>query len=230
MPGMHGEPNISAIASVMGHPARGRMLSALLGDRALPATELARIARVAPSTASAHLGRLVDAGLVSVERHGRHRYHRLGGPQVAHAVEALSALAPPEPIRTLSASAQVTAERAARSCYDHLAGEFGVAVTDRLCAVGALDRESLSLLDREPFRALGVDPAAVDTTRRPLTRWCLDWSERRPHLAGALGAAMLETMLGAGWVTRRPRGRSLAITPDGRAALHDRIGLELAAS
>jgi DNA-binding transcriptional ArsR family regulator len=230
MRGMNGEPDISAIASVMGHPARGRMLSALLGDRALPATELARVARVAPSTASAHLGRLVDAGLVRVEQLGRHRYHRLSGPDVAHAVEALSALAPPEAIRTLSASAQVSAERAARSCYDHLAGEFGVAVTDRLCAVGGLDRESLALRDREPFRALGVDPAAVDTTRRPLTRWCLDWSERRPHLAGALGAAVLATMLEAGWVTRRPRGRSLAVTAAGRAALHDRIGLELAAA
>jgi DNA-binding transcriptional ArsR family regulator len=225
-----GDADISAVAAVIGNPARGRMLTALLGDRALPATELARVAKVAPSTASEHLTRLTDAGLVRVERHGRHRYHRLAGDQVAHAVEALAALAPPQPIRSLSASTQAAAERAARSCYDHLAGALGVALTERMCELGALDRASLALLDAEPFRALGVDVPALRPGRRPLTRWCLDWSERRPHLAGALGAATLESLLASGWVTRRPRGRALAVTPEGRDRLRAGIGLEIVAS
>lgn len=199
----------------MGNPARGRMLAALLGGRALPASELSRIARVSPSTGSAHLARLAEAGLVLVEQHGRHRYHRLAGDEVAHAVEALSALAPPRPVRSLREDAQATAERAARSCYDHLAGALGVAVSDRLCELGALDRASLSLLDPAPFRTLGVDVATVHRGRRPLTRSCLDWSERRPHLAGALGAAVLQALLASRWVTRLPQGRGLAVTPAG---------------
>lgn len=223
---MHGDADVSAVAAVIGNPARGRMLSALLGGRALPATELARAARVSPSTASVHLARLTDAGLVRVERHGRHRYHRLAGDEVAEAVEALAALAPPRPVRSLREDTVAGAERAARSCYDHLAGALGVALADRLCDVGALDRASLSLLDDRAFRALGVDVASLPAGRRPVTRLCLDWSERRPHLSGALGAAVLDSLLAAGWLTRRPQGRAVAVTALGRARLLDTLGLD----
>jgi DNA-binding transcriptional ArsR family regulator len=224
---MASEPDFSSIARVIGEPARARMLYALLGGRALPATDLARTAEVAPSTASVHLAQLIGAGLVTVERRGRHRYHRLAGAHVADAVEALAALAPMRPIHGLRAVDRVDAERAARSCYDHLAGTFGVAVTDRLCAIGALDEADLSLLDPAPFIALGVAIPAAAPRRRPLTRACLDWSERRPHLAGALGAAMLQTFLDRRWLTRRPNGRALAVTAAGQAALGDILALDI---
>jgi DNA-binding transcriptional ArsR family regulator len=226
---MDGDADIAAVAAAIGHPARGAMLTAMFGGRALPASDLARAARVSRSTASAHLAQLVDAGLVSVERQGRHRYHRLAGADVAEALETLAALAPPRPVRSLRESDRARAERAARSCYDHLAGALGVALTDRLCDAGALDRSSLSLLDGAPLRTLGVDVDRVPAGRRPLTRSCLDWSERRPHLAGALGAAVLDALLRSSWAERRPGGRALAVTPAGREALRDTLDLDIAA-
>jgi DNA-binding transcriptional ArsR family regulator len=155
-----GDADLAAVAAAIGDPARARMLAALLGGRALPATDLARAAGVAPSTASAHLARLTAAGLVAVEPAGRHRYHRLAGADVAHAVEALAAIARPQPVRSLRAARRTEAERAARSCYDHLAGALAIAVADRLCALGALDPASLALADPGPLAALGV-PAVV---------------------------------------------------------------------
>ncbi|MFL5846748.1 MAG: ArsR/SmtB family transcription factor [Solirubrobacteraceae bacterium] len=223
---MSGDADISAVASAIGHPARGAMLQALMDGRALTAGELARVARVARPTASGHLTRLTSAGLVAVESHGRHRYHRLADERVAAAVEGLAAIAPVGPVKTLRESDQRIAERAARSCYDHLAGAAGVALADRLVALGALERRSLALTDAGPFAALGVDVATIGG-RRPLTRPCLDWSERRLHLAGGLGAAVLDRLLGAGWLERRPAGRALAVTANGRRALRDTVGLEL---
>jgi DNA-binding transcriptional ArsR family regulator len=225
---MHGDADIAAVAAAIGHPARGAMLTALFGGRALPASELASAARVSRSTASAHLAQLVETGLVRVERQGRHRYHRLAGADVAEALETLATLAPPRPVRSLRDSDRARAERAARSCYDHVAGALGVALTDRLCEAGALERSSLALLDPEPLRALGVDVDTARAQRRPLTRSCLDWTERRPHLAGALGAAVLEALLAGGWVVRRPGGRALVLTPAGARGLRDAVGLELA--
>jgi DNA-binding transcriptional ArsR family regulator len=224
-----GEPDIASIASVIGHPARASMLTALMGGRARPASELAEIARVSPSTASAHLARLTGAGLVVVERHGRHRYHRLADERVAQAIEGLASLAPARPVRSLRQANRNTAERAARSCYDHLAGALGVALADGLCGAGALDRESLALVDPAPLAVLGVDVAALGRGRRPLTRSCLDWSERRPHVAGALGAALLDALLAASWVVRRPTGRAVAVTARGRAGLREALGLEVEA-
>ena len=220
------DADIAEVAAAIANPARGRMLDALLGGRALPAGELARIARVSPSTASSHLAVLTAAGLVEIRRSGRHRLHRLAGRDVAHALEALAAIAPPRPVRSLGESGRVAAERAARSCYDHLAGTLGVAVTDRLCVAGALDEASLALCDETPFRALGIDIAALARGRRPLTRSCLDWSERRPHLAGALGAAVLDAMITRGWLVRRPHSRALTATPDGRRGLIERLGVD----
>jgi DNA-binding transcriptional ArsR family regulator len=226
---VHGDADIATVAAAIANPARARMLNALIGGAAVPAGELARAARIAPSTASSHLGVLVAAGLVRVESSGRRRVHRLSGERAAHALETLAAIAPQPPVRSLRESGRVAAERAGRSCYDHLAGALGVAVTDRLCVLGALDEASLALRDPAPFRALGVDIAAVVTGRRPLTRSCVDWSERRPHLAGALGAALLDAMLRGGWLVRRPQSRALTVTAEGHRRLVEQLGLELRA-
>jgi DNA-binding transcriptional ArsR family regulator len=223
---MHADRELTDIATAIGHPARARMLSALLGGRALTARELALAARIKAPTASVHLARLVDAGLVEQRPTGRHRYHRLASDEVAHAIEALAALAAPEPVRSLRASAQALAERAARCCYDHLAGALGVGIADRLCTMGALEPASLSLRDPAPFRALGIEPDGLRAGRRPLTRACLDWSERRFHLAGALGAALLQRARDDGWVEHGPRGRALLVTSHGRAVFSERLGLE----
>jgi DNA-binding transcriptional ArsR family regulator len=201
---MDREADIASVAAAIGHPARERMLTAMLGGRALPATDLARAAGVSRSTASAHLVQLTGAGLVVVERQGRHRYHRLADGQVAEAIERLAAIAPPMPIRSLGSSNRNTAMRAARSCYDELR-------------------------DPDPFAALGVDVATLGRGRRPLTRHCIDWSERRPHLAGELGAAVLDGLLERGWIVRRPRGRAVAVTPRGRAGLQDTLTLDVQA-
>src|SRR6185295_10634997 len=165
---MHGDADIATIASVIGHPARGRMLTAMLGGRALPASELAEVAGVSASTASAHLARLTGSGLVTVERHGRHRYHRLADARVAELIETLSLLAPAQEVRSLRDANRATAERDARSCYDHLAGALGVAVADALCERGALNRDGLTLRDGTAFAALGVDLDALGRGRRPL--------------------------------------------------------------
>src|SRR4051812_42182365 len=226
---LHGDADIATIASVIGHPARGRMLNAMLGGRAVPAGELADVAGVSASTASAHLARLTDSGLVAVERHGRHRYHRLADAQVAEVIEGLARLAPAREVRSLRDANRDTAERAARSCYDHLTGAVGVALAHRLCELGALDREHLTLRDPAPFAALGIDVPALGRGRRPLTRSCLDWSERRPHLAGDLGAALLAALLASGWIARRPAGRAVAVTAEGAAGLEAVLGLDVAA-
>jgi DNA-binding transcriptional ArsR family regulator len=222
---MHGDADLATIGAAIGEPARALMLNALLGGRALPASELAQIGRVAPSTASAHIAKLAEAGLIAVEPHGRHRYHRLASDDVAHAIEVLATIAPPLEITSLRAANVAGAERHARSCYDHLAGELGVAITDRLIDLGALERESLALRDAKPLTAIGIHAEQL-RGRRPLTRACLDWTERRPHVAGQVGAAILTALLDLRWITRAPSGRALALTPSGERGLHAAIGLK----
>jgi DNA-binding transcriptional ArsR family regulator len=221
------EVQLSDVAGALGDRARAAIVLELLGGEPRPAAALARAAGIAPSTASAHLARLESAGLITVQRAGRRRMHRLAGHEVAEAVEALMLVAPGAPVLGLRAADRATAHRAARSCYDHLAGRFGVAVTERLVALGALAPESLALLDPAPLEPLGVDAGALAAGRRPLTRACVDWSERRPHLAGALGAALLGALLERGWVRRRRPGRALVVTPAGAAGLREALGLEV---
>jgi DNA-binding transcriptional ArsR family regulator len=221
---MHGDADLATVGAAIGEPARALMLNALLGGRALPASDLARVGRVAPSTASAHLARLAEAGLIAVEPNGRHRYHRLASDDVAHAIEVLATIAPPLEIRSLRAANRAGAERAARSCYDHLAGQLGVAVTSRLVELGALEHESLALRDAAPLAPLGIDADQL-TGRRPVTRACLDWTERRPHVAGQVGAAILTVLLDRSWVKRAPTGRTLRLTPAGERGLDAALGL-----
>lgn len=209
------ERDLAPVAALFGDPARLAMLVALADGRALPAGELARRAGVHPATATAHLRQLVDGGLVRVRAQGRHRYHELAGPQVATVIEALAQLAPPSPIRSLRQDRQASALAEARTCYDHLAGRRGVELRDRLLAAGALrtvdDRDHL-LTDhgRQLIAELGIAPDGLQATRRVFARSCIDWTSRRPHLAGVLPAAITGRFITHGWLLRT-ESRSLRV-------------------
>jgi DNA-binding transcriptional ArsR family regulator len=224
------EVDLAAGAGAIADPARAAMLEALFDGAPRSAGALAREAGVAASTASHHLGRLLDAGLVVVEPDGRRRAFRLAGPEVARALEALAVISPQRPPRTLRRATRLEAERTARTCYDHLAGRLGVAVCDALLDANAIapDGERAYTLGagaERAFAALGV--TLPPASRRTYARPCLDWSERRPHLAGALGAAVADTLLEREWVTRLPRTRALRVTEAGRDGLRDALGVEL---
>lgn len=239
------DANVAEIAGLIGEPARAAVLMALIDGRALAASTLAQEAGVARSTISGHLGRLTDAGLVDVEASGRNRYYRLASGEVAEALESLARLAPPKPVRSLRQATRAHALRRARSCYDHLAGRLGVALTDALLERGDLvaQRSSSDATDpilgpgrahafhltsagAERLARLGVEVAPQ--SRRPLIRYCVDWSEQRPHLGGALGAGVLQMLLERDWL-RRGQGRALLTTPTGSMALRDQFGVDVAA-
>ena len=219
------------IGMAIGSPARAAMLDALVEGHALTATELARVARVAPATASAHLERLLRSGLLVRERHGRHRYFRIAGPEVAEALDVLSRLGAERTAPGPPPSRELKAIHRARLCYDHFAGELGVAMTSAMVERGWLvpeDRDFRLTESGEAFFAgLGIDLAAARSKRRMFARQCLDWSERRPHLAGSLGAALAERSFDEGWVKRTRQPREVAITPYGEAELERHFGFSL---
>ena len=221
-------PVVTDVAALLGDPSRAAMLDALMDGDARPAGELARRAGVAPSTASEHLMRLVEGRLLVVEPRGRERRYRLASADVAEVLEALSRLGSEAPVNSLRAAGRTEALRAARTCSDHLAGRFGVAVTEALLARDVLDIRDGSFAltdDGEVFLVnLGVDVAGARAHKRVFARACLDWSERRPHLAGALGAALADAALDQGWVRRRPNDRALRVTPKGAAELRELLG------
>jgi DNA-binding transcriptional ArsR family regulator len=242
-----GDADVARAAALLAEPARAKVLMALADGRALPASLLATEAGVSPQTVSAHLHKLLDGGLVEMERSGRHRYYRLAGPEVAAAVEAVARIAKPQPISSLRQSTRAAALREARTCYDHLAGRLGVAVLEGLVRRNALVRtDGGEGADRRPddllaqqlpdgpyelgpaaadvFGALGVDLAAGKSSRR-LLRFCVDWSEQRHHLAGRLGASVAEAMLERDWVRRRPRQRAVDLTDSGREGLAGLLGV-----
>jgi DNA-binding transcriptional ArsR family regulator len=210
--------DLAPIGALLGHPARAAMLAALADGRALPAGELARHARIAPATATAHLRQLVDGGLVRARPQGRHRYHELAGPDVATALEAIARIAPPAAIRSLRQNQAQQRIVEARTCYDHLAGRLGVELRDRLLADGALrpssDRDHvLTDLGRDRLVAVGLNPDALVRSRRVLARTCIDWTHRRPHLAGAVPVAITARLIDLGWLSRTT-GRGLRPAPD----------------
>lgn len=215
-------PYLAEIAHLMGDPARANMLQALMDGRALTAKELAWLAGVAPQTASGHLAKLMQGGLLGVAVQGRHRYYRLASPEVATALEGLMVLAgPPAPGRRLPTRIGADLARA-RTCYDHFAGRLGIGIHDALVAGGHLSVAEggygLNPSGRRVFLALGIDPDEA-RGRRAALRPCLDWSERKPHLAGSLAAALACRCVEAGWVTRRKDSRAVDVTEAGKAAL-----------
>lgn len=220
--------DLAGLSALIGDPSRALILSALFGGEALPAGELAWRARVTPQTASSHLAKLEQAGLVSVRRLGRHRYYALAGPQVGAMLETMLAIASPPPA---ARSRVPEGLRQGRMCYDHLAGRLGVAVTQALVARGVLTELDDGFgLDEEAaarLTPLGIDIAALRSGRRAVTRQCQDWSERRPHLAGALGAAIADRFLALGWIRRDPDSRGVILTEPGRVGLERLLGADV---
>jgi DNA-binding transcriptional ArsR family regulator len=223
--------DLAGLARLLADGTRASFCLALLDGRAWTAAELARHAGVAASTATGHPNLLVAGGLLAEERQGRHRYVRLADAATAELIENLAAMAPPSravPPSSLSADSQRRALARARTCYDHLAGNLGVMITEAMTGRSLLDRDQgLTLTDDGARWLAGVGITLPAATRRPLARSCLDWTERRPHLAGAAGAALCSHALGSRWITRIGTGRAVAVTDAGREALRQHLGLAI---
>jgi DNA-binding transcriptional ArsR family regulator len=223
---MASKATFAEIAALAGDPARAGMLYALMDGRALTASELARVAGVTPQTASGHLVRMAAAGLLAVEKQGRHRYNRLASRAVAEMIESIMQVASRvEAQRAVSVGPRDAALRSARTCYDHLAGRLGVALTDALVAGGHIELEpdagwvtdaGIKLFGRIGIDIGGRSPLGGKRSGRVLCRPCLDWSERRPHLAGAIGAALCAHCLAKGWIRRLDGTRAVTVTPKGQ--------------
>jgi len=227
--------SMAEVATLVGEPARAAMLQAMMDGRALTATELAGVAGITPQTASFHLNRLCESGLVGVLRQGRHRYHRLASPQMAQLLESLMLVAAGTLAPRTRTGPRDEALRTARTCYDHIAGQLGVGIAD------AMKREGWVELDDDAgmltpsggvFLARhGIDLSRAPEKRRtgalPLCRLCLDWSERRPHFSGRLGAELCRHSLASGWVRKRAGSRALDVTPEGKRVFRDvfRVGI-----
>jgi DNA-binding transcriptional ArsR family regulator len=222
---------LSAVAAAIGEPARARMLLCLMDGHSRTSTELAIVAGVTPSTASAHLKRLTAAHLVTVFVQGKHRYYSVEGPEVASALEGLSAVATDD--REAFVPSAPHRLRAARTCYDHIAGALGVALHDRMKALGWLSvlrtpdgiQCDVTKAGAKALETIGLDVEGARARRRRFACACLDWSERRPHLGGALGAALLTLALERKWVVENPHDRALTVTPHGRRELAARFGV-----
>ena len=217
-------PSVAGVADLIADPARAAMLMALVDGRALPAGELAYSAGVTAQTASSHLARLLDGGLLVVEKEGRHRYYRLAAAEVAEALEKLAAIRPVGPMRRKALTTEARELSFARCCYDHLAGRLAVAVTDALTRRDFLLPAENKTFEVTPagrawFGGVGVDVAGLRPTRRGLARQCLDWTERSHHLAGPLGAAFLSALCEKGWLRRSRSSRAVDVTPKGQVEL-----------
>ena len=237
---VRGDTDLASVGALIGEPARARILLALADGRALPASMLAAEARVANSTASEHLRRLTDGGLLTVATHGRHRYYQLSGPPVADMIEAIARIAPRQQISSLREGTRAHALRKARRCYDHLAGRLGVAVTDAFISHGYLTGHDgsidLSRLNGNSFRdpiAYTLTPAGARTLRElgaepppnPAVRCCVDWTEKRHHMAGPAGRALLTALEQHGWVRPHRYHRALTLTDEGAAELTRLLGI-----
>jgi DNA-binding transcriptional ArsR family regulator len=223
------DARLSAVAAAIAEPARTQMLCRLLDGCARTSTELAIVAGVSPSTASVHLAKLAGQNLVKVMPQGRHRYYSLHDANVAAAIEALIRVAgaPSAPFEPATPDRL----RSARTCYDHMAGRLAVALHDSLFELRWLSRSDEGSYDVthkgvEGLSELDVDVSVARAARRRFACGCLDWSERRPHLAGALGAALLASILRRGWMLRDLDSRALAVTRKGQKALRERFGIE----
>jgi DNA-binding transcriptional ArsR family regulator len=246
---MQGDTDIARVASLLADPARAKIVLALGDGRALAASVLADEAGVAASTTSSHLKKLAEGGFLSVEKHGRHRYYRIAGPHVAALIEALARIAPPAPVKSLRDGTRAQAVRFARTCYDHLAGKLGtelmavmierglleggdgvfdpgLAREDRLSAPGWDVDYRLTERGVEELAGFGIDVEELPTRRR-LVRYCIDWSEQRHHLAGALGAAIADRTFELGWAKKAKNTRAVHLTAEGMEGLRETFGLAL---
>jgi DNA-binding transcriptional ArsR family regulator len=223
----HGPP-IAIVASLIGDPARANMLTALMSGKALTASELAREAGVTAQTASGHLAKLQDGGLVLCTQQGRHRYFRLSAPEIADLLESLMGIAVTRGLAKTRTGPRDGALRRARVCYDHLAGEEGIRLVDCLVSSGWLSAKdgafAVTAPGRRFFCDFGLDMDALENQKRPLCRACLDWSERRPHLGGGLGAALLRRFQEQGWMRRIEGSRVVQVTPKGYLGLRRMLG------
>ncbi|MCP2350562.1 ArsR/SmtB family transcription factor [Nonomuraea roseoviolacea] len=213
------DADIAPVAALIADPTRAAILTSLLGGQALAAGELARMAGVSAATASAHLSRLLDGGLVAVVQQGRHRYYRLAGHEIAEVLEVLARVGGRPPVRSLRQSRQARMLEEARTCYDHLAGRAGVGLFDRLRETGCLAGEEVTPEGERLLGGLGVDVEGARRARRRFAPECLDWTERRAHLGGALGAAITAVLFERGWYARGPVPRAVNVTEAGREGL-----------
>jgi DNA-binding transcriptional ArsR family regulator len=222
---------ISEVAALVGDPARANILSALMDGRALTAGELAFAAGVSPQTTSGHLAKLTEARLLVPQKQGRHRYFRLATPAVGRMIESIMAVAADGPPRHIPPGKFDAALRNARTCYDHFAGRLGVGLADALVERGHVvlgeDGGEVSAPGIGFLAEFGIDLAAVRQSRRAFCRPCLDWTERRPHIAGAVGAALAGRCFEMRWFERMRDSRALVITPAGRSGLAEVFGLSL---
>lgn len=220
-------PGISQVAGLLADPGRAAMIWALMDGSARPAGELALLAGLSPSSTSGHLAKLTEGGLLVQETHGRNRYYKLAGPEVGQVVEALASAAlaaqPRKPRPIPVSRGTPLALREARTCYDHLAGELAVGLFERMAGAGWLVQDGKQVvvtdLGNAGLSALGIDLGSIGRRRRQLACACPDWSERKPHLGGALGAALLDTCKQAGWLRPANGSRALHVSPEGRRAI-----------
>lgn len=225
-------PSFSGTAFLLADPARAMMLMALLDGRALPAGELAYAARVTAQTASSHLAKLLAGGLVTLEVEGRHRYYRLAGSHVAQALEHLAAIRPQAQIRRRALSAEAQRLRFCRRCYDHLAGQVGVALTraleDREYLLPAGNKRlQVTPAGSEWLAGLGIDLGGIKVSRGGLARQCLDWTERQHHVAGPLGVELMRVLCASGWLRRGRESRAVEVLPKGRRELRAQLGIDV---
>jgi DNA-binding transcriptional ArsR family regulator len=236
------DTDIAPAAALMADPTRAAILRALLPDRPLAAGELARIAGVSAATASFHLAKLLEGGMITVVRQGRHRYYRLAGHEVAAAIEALGLISPALPVRTLRQSREAAALAEARTCYDHLAGRAGVELLAGLLRLGLLEEKSgrtgggdtrslryeITGAGAKALGSFGLDILQIRRSRRHFAGSCIDWTQRRGHLNGALAAAITSRLFDLGWIERGQRRRSVRVTAAGAEGLACTFGADLA--
>ena len=227
---MNANPNVAIIASLVSEPSRAAILTVLMDGRYHPVNELAYMASIKPQTASFHLSKMVNASIVTVEKQGRHRYYGIQNQEVAQVMESLLLIAPPIEIKSFKQATEDKAIRLARTCYDHLAGELGVQLTDYLIQNGILYEETKEFIVTEKgwefLTDFQIDLRAAEKKRRSFSHKCLDWSERRHHLAGAIGSALLERLLELNWVEKKKKTRAIKITPKGKKGLKETFSIE----
>ncbi|WP_258297203.1 ArsR/SmtB family transcription factor [Paenibacillus peoriae] len=228
---MSTKSNVAMIASLVSEPSRAAILTALLDGRFHTASELAHMAGIKPQTASFHLAKMTEAQVVTVEKQGRHRYFGIQGPEVAQVMESLLSIAPPVPIKSFKHASENEALRLARTCYDHVAGQLGVQLMSFFIQKGILseDQDGLHITEQGEtfFTDFQIDLKKTRQKRRSFSHKCLDWSERRHHLAGALGNALLDRLFELNWIERLPTTRAIRVTADGKRGFKEIFSIEV---